>query len=186
MKGSLVHRSVPEEAEDDVVLLAVVDLEPQTRCQREVGSDDCMPPHEVFVGVEEMHGAALTSTATGGFSVEFGHDTLREHPGGEGMSMVPVSSNGVVLVGVNTLESTNGDSFLAGVDMTEPANFALEVNLVGRLLELPNQHHPAVHLKETLVPEFVNELFLPLCVHLKFSQSVLDDLTGGSFSYVGS
>jgi hypothetical protein len=63
----------------------------------------------------------------------------------QGIAMVPVVTQYVVIV-PSGIERPDRDRLLADVEVEEPTHLGLGIRLGGMFLEMPDQHHLAVHV----------------------------------------
>ena len=89
-----------------------------------------------------MHRAALALGASGGLAVKFGHAFVHAHADGEGVAVVAVGRDDVVVV-AHEGGRAHRDGLLAIIEMEKTAHLARVVNL-GRLqFEAPDANHAA-------------------------------------------
>ena len=98
VEGALVHGAVAEEADADLVALAVLDGEGDAGGDGDVAADDGVAAQEARLGVEEVHRAALALGAAGGLAQHLGHAGAGIHAAGQGVAVVAIGGDDVVVV----------------------------------------------------------------------------------------
>ncbi len=162
MEGTLVDSTVSHVAEGGTLDAFVFESESETRTQGCLAADDAVASPEVFIGGEVVHGASFAFGAAGGFAEELGHAFVHGHADHEGMSVVAVSGDKVVVFLVAGGDGADGYGFLADVEVQESADVALLVGTQGTLLEATDANHVAVEgdfvlFRESLVDGMVCE-----------------------------
>ncbi len=92
-----------------------------------------------------MHRAALALGAAGDLAVELGHEGLGVHADGDGMAVVAVGGDDVIVL-AHERAGADGDGFLADVEVEEAADLAGIIDREAALLEAADAHHLAVEL----------------------------------------
>ena len=90
-----------------------------------------------------MHGAATSLAAAGLLAEELGHDRLGVGTTLDGMDMIAVAGDDIVLTGARRFQHTVGTGLLAGIQMQETADLALHIGLMAALLEAAGKEHLA-------------------------------------------
>ena len=140
VKNALVDRAVAEVGKTATFEALVFEGESDAETERRLAGHDAVPAPVIFVRREKVHRPALALRATGGLAEEFGHAFIHRHADHEGVSVVAVSGDGVV-VRSHEREGADGDGFLADIQMQEAAHFALLVKFQRRLLEAADAQH---------------------------------------------
>ena len=99
-----------------------------------------------------MHGAAFALGATGDLAVELGHERLGIHADGHRVSMIPIRGDDVVVL-AHEGAATDGDRFLADVEMQESADLFGLVGAQGAFLKATDADHLAMKLDLFLLGE---------------------------------
>ena len=137
----LVHGAVAEVADADRVLALVLAGEGDAGGQRDVAADDRVAAEEALLGVEEVHRAALALGAAGVPAQELGHRLVGPHPPGQGVAVVAIGGDDVVVLAEDA-DRTDGDRLLSAIEVAEAADLAAHlVELVRLLLESADQQH---------------------------------------------
>ena len=92
-------------------------------------------------GIEEMHRSALAPRDSGKLAEELGHEGLGIEPAGQGMAMVPVCREHVILRKIEGGNRADRYGFLTCIEMAETAYLPQSVHLAGLLLECPYKLH---------------------------------------------
>src|ERR1700716_4609567 len=100
MKGPNVYRGLAEEAHAQLVPAPILDGEADAGGDWDVSANDSVPTEEIRLGVEDMHGAALATRASGVAAEQLRHDGARTHSASERLSVIAVRGDDVV-VGAN-------------------------------------------------------------------------------------
>ena len=137
VKFALVDGAVAEEAYGNAVFVLVLAGERESGGDRHLSANDGVSAHKVLFQVEQVHGAALAAAAAGRLAAEFGHGDFGGHALCEGVSVVAVVADDVV-VGAQGGYCADGDGFFADVQMQEAADFALHVETSARFLKASN------------------------------------------------
>ena len=140
MEGADVDSRFSEEANADLIAATILDREANSRRDRNVTADDPVSAEEVRVGIENVHGAALTTGAAGVAAKELGHDCPRTDPARESLSVVAISRD-YVIIGADHRHHAGRDRFLSDVQVTEAADFSEGVRFSAALLEAALEEH---------------------------------------------
>lgn len=95
---ALVDGTIAEVAEGAAFEAFVFEAVCEAEAEGGLAGDDAVAAPVVFVGGEEVHGAAFSFGAAGGFAEEFGHAFVHVHADGEGVGVAAVGGD-VVVVG---------------------------------------------------------------------------------------
>ena len=136
----MIDRAIAEEAHGGTFEAFVFQPISQPEPERGLAADDAVAAPVVLVRREEVHGAALAFGAAGGFAVKLGHALVHAHADGEGVAVVAVGGDDVVVV-AHERAGADGDGFLADVEVEEAAHFAAVVLLERLLLEAAHAEH---------------------------------------------
>ncbi len=147
VEGTLVDGTVAEVAECDAVFLTVLGSPAETGGQRNVATDNRVTTEEILFFVEEVHGAALAVGASGDFAVEFGEERGEFHAARDGVAVVAVGGDDVIL-GAGGGDGADGDGFLADVEVAESADLLLLVGLGAFDFKLSDEAHLAVPVEQ--------------------------------------
>ena len=142
MKLALVDRTVAQETEDNIVVLAVAGSECQTDGDGHLGAHDGVAAHETSVRVEEVQGAA---SGARGLSAQLGHGELGVHTFGQSVAVVAVVADDVIGV-TERGDGPDGHGLLARIQMQEPLDHALHVQAAGGFLKAADQKHAPVEV----------------------------------------
>ncbi len=93
------------------------------------------------------HGAAPALAAAGGFAEKLGHNGLAVQAPGQGLAVVPVVGDDVIL-GLQVGNGPHGNGFFATVNVEEPLDIPPGVLALRLSLELPDQLHLVVKFQE--------------------------------------
>ena len=95
----MVGGSIPHEAKAGPLCSLVFDGIGNAESKWSLSADDTVTAPKVFVGREKVHRATLTLRAPRFLAVEFGHALVHLHAYGDGMTMIPVGRDDVILFG---------------------------------------------------------------------------------------
>ena len=149
MKGSDIHRSLAEEAHTHLVPAAILDGEADAGRNRNVSTDDSMTAEEICLGVENVHGPALSTRAAGLAAEQLGHDGSRAHSARERLTVITVRGDYVV-VGANHGHHAGRDCFLSDIEVAESADFSERIGFGAALLEASLEEHRVKQLAPEL------------------------------------
>jgi len=110
-----VHRSFAEKADAHFVAAQVLAGERETGSEGYVAADDAVAAHEAFLGIEEVHGAALALGAARRLPEQLRHHRVGRDPLDERLAMLAVGADDVVVV-LQRRERADGDRFLSDVE----------------------------------------------------------------------
>ena len=140
VEAALVHRAVAEEAHGRAFQPLVFQPIGQPEPERRLSADDAVAAPIVLVRREEVHRAALAFRAARGFAIKLGHALVHAHADGEGVAVVAVGGDDVVIV-AHERAGADGDGFLADVEVEKAAHFSAVVLLQRLLLKAPHPQH---------------------------------------------
>jgi hypothetical protein len=109
--------------------------------QRERPADQRVSAHEAVLHVEDMHGSAPALADTGFPGEQFRHDFLRIGAGLDGVHMIAVTGDHVVVPNPRGLQHTKGAGLLTRIEVQEATNIALHVCLVAALFKAAREQH---------------------------------------------
>ena len=140
VEGALVDRAIAEVAEAAAFAAEVFEAVGEAEAERGLAGDDAVAAPEVLVRREEVHRAALAFRAAGLFAEHFRHALVHAHADGEGVAVVAVGGDEVVIRPAER-DGADGDGFLADVEVEEAADFAALVVFQAGLLEAADADH---------------------------------------------
>ena len=143
MHGSLVDGPVPHERHAGALYPLVLQAVGEPGAERHLAADDAVAAPEIAGGIEEMHRAAFSLGASRGLPVELGHERVHLHPDGDGVSVVAVRGDDMVVL-AHEGAAADGDGLLADVQVKEAADLLRLVRAQAPLLEPPDAHHQPV------------------------------------------
>ena len=79
--------------------------------------------------------------AAGFFAVEFGHHFFRIGAALDGMDMIAVAGDHIIVTGTRGFHHAETAGFLAGVEVEKATDFAFDVSLIAAFFEAACQHH---------------------------------------------
>ena len=144
---AFVDGPVTEEAQDHLVIAAVLNGKGDAGRYAELSTDNGVAAHEVQLGAEQVHGAALALAAAGDLAHQLRHNFVAGHATGESLAVVPVMGHDVV-VGAQGVDGSDGDGFLAVVDVKETLDVASGVLPFRLSLKLSNELHLPVKTEQ--------------------------------------
>ena len=112
-----------------------------------LGGDDPVPAEEPVGAIEHVHRSALALGASGDLAEHLGHACLGGHAACKRVPVISVRGDDRI-IGVHATDGADGDGFLPGVDVAEPADLGLLVGLHGAVLELTDELHIAEPFEE--------------------------------------
>jgi hypothetical protein len=92
--------------------------------------------------------------STGVFTKEFGHEFIDVEATSDGMTMVTVVGEDVVL-GLQIGNGADAGGFFTDIEMQKPADFGTSIHLLAFFFETPNQHHLAVKFDQLGITEMI-------------------------------
>src|SRR5581483_3823634 len=96
----------------DLVGLLVLGGEREAGGERERLADEGVAAHEVHAWIEDVHRAAAAARGAGLLAVELGHHLARRRAGLDGVDVVAVAGNDVVVATLGHLEHAGRDRLL--------------------------------------------------------------------------
>src|SRR5438105_299188 len=145
VKSALIDRAISEKTKGEAVFVSVLAGESQPAGERDVRADNRMPAVHVMSLIEKMHRSAQTAGATSFLAEKFGHASIGRRPTSEGMGVVAICSDQVIIV-TNRCDRASHDGLLSNIEMTEPADFLRLILLTRTFLKTPNEQHQPEHL----------------------------------------
>ena len=143
MEGALVVGGVAEEADADLVAALHLDGLGNAGRERKRSADQCVAAHETVLHVEDVHGAAAPLADAGLLAKQLRHDRARVRAGLDGVHVIAIAGNDVVMTGPGRLQHTVGAGLFTRIQVQESADVAFDIGLVAALLETPcKQHFP--------------------------------------------
>src|ERR1700720_983846 len=142
MKGALVDCAIPKITEAASAEPFVLEPEGEAQAERRLAADDPMTTPVILVRGEEMHRAPLAFGAPCGLAEELRHTGFHVHANGQGVSVVAVGGDDVVIV-PQKRDRADSDSLLARVKMEKATHFSQVVIFERGLLEPPDPEHLA-------------------------------------------
>ena len=148
MHGALVNGTIAHERHGGAFVALVFYAVSQAYAEWNLTADDAVAAPVIALGREKMHRASFAFRATGNFAVEFSHEGLGIHADRDGVTVVAVSGNNVVMF-AHERTATYGDGLLAVIKMEEstdvsPASSVLAgVSAVAALFKAADAHHLA-------------------------------------------
>src|SRR3569623_1942759 len=143
VEGALVVRGVAEEADRDLVGLLHLDGLGHADRERERTADQRVAAHEMMFDVEDVHGAAAAFARSRLFSVELGHHLFGIGAAFDGMHVVAITGDHIVVTRTRRLQHAVAAGLLAGIKMEESTDLALHIGFVAALLKTPREKHLA-------------------------------------------
>ena len=143
--GALVDGAVAHERHRGPLQALVLDGVGEAGAERDLAADDAVPAPEIAGRIKIMHRAALALGAAGGLAVELGHERLGVHPDGDGVAVIAVRRDDVV-VRAHQGAGADGDRLLADVKVEEAADLLRLIGAEAALFETPDAHHLAMQL----------------------------------------
>ena len=128
MVSALVHRAVAHETERAAFQTFVFEPVSESQPERCLTADDSVSAPVVFVGSEKVHRSALATRATGGFSKKFCHAFIHAHSHSEGVSVVAVGRDDMVVF-THERNGSHGYRLLPDIEVEESTHHALVVIL---------------------------------------------------------
>ena len=116
LEFTFVQRAVAHETQGYPIFAVILAGQGQPGGDGQLPADDGVATHEVLGGVEKVHGAAFPLADTGGLAKKFRHDAAGIQSPGQGMAVVPVVGDHVVLVRQGC-DRADGDGFFTSVDV---------------------------------------------------------------------
>ena len=147
VEGADVGGAIAEHAEDHIFGLAIPDSPATTGGERKVAADDPVAAHEAQPGVEHVHRSAATVRGARLFSEELGHHRLGVDAASDGVAMLSVAGEDVV-VGLEGLDAPDHCRLLAQVEVAVAADLGLGVLLLCALLEPADELHLTVKAQQ--------------------------------------
>ncbi len=141
VKGALVVGGIAQKADGDFIAALELDAFADSRCQRERTAHQRIAAHETVLHVEDVHGTAAAFGRTGFLAVQFSHDLFRIGAALDGMHVVAVAGDDVVITGARGFHHAVAAGFLAGVKMQKAADLAFDVGLIATFLKTAVHHH---------------------------------------------
>jgi hypothetical protein len=141
MESALVVGGIAEEADGDLVAALHLDGLGHTGGQREGTAHQGIAAHEMVLRIENVHGAAATLAAAGLLAEQLGHHGLGVGTAFDGMDMVAVAGDDVVMTRARGFHDAETAGLLAGVEMEEASNLAFHIGFVATLLEAAREQH---------------------------------------------
>src|SRR5262249_18981450 len=138
METALIYRTVAEERQCDTLLALILYGKPQPGGDQQLGPDDRLAADHVVRVAVHVHRAALALAAAGGLAKQLGHHGLRLDPPEDGMPVLAVAADDVVLW-LQCRERANPCRLLPDVEMEEAADLAECIFLGRLLLETPDE-----------------------------------------------
>ena len=171
---ALVDGAVAEEAEHYLIVAAVLDGEGDAGGDAQLTADDGVAAHEVELRAEQMHGPALALAAAGGLAHQFGHHFVAAHASGQGLAMVAVVGDDVIIV-AQGVDGADGDGFLAVIDMEKAFDVASRVLAFRLSLELTDELHLPVETEQIVFGQIGH---IRCFQHVNSSQAVMNGWLG--------
>ena len=146
--GALVDGAIAHERHGRAFVALIFYAVSEAHSEGDLAADDAVAAPVIALGRKEMHRAAFAFGATGDFAVELGHEGLGVHADGDGVTVVAVGGDDVVMF-AHERTATDGDGLLAVIKMEEaadvgPAGGVLAgVGAVAALFEAADAHHLA-------------------------------------------
>ena len=118
-----------------------------------MGAHDGVSAVEAVLDAEQVHGAALAARAAGDLAEELGHDALGRHSLGQGVTVLPVGADPVILRPADG-RYTSGHGLLTVVEVAESADLPLLIILGHPQLKPAHQNHLVINVAERLRVDF--------------------------------
>jgi len=141
--GALVDGAVAHERKAGALAAEVFQAEREAGPERDLAADDAVATPEIARWIEKMHGTALALGTAGDPAVELGHEGIEVHAHGNGVAVVAIRRDHLVVL-LHHRAATDGDRFLADVEMKEPADLAGLVGAQAAFLEAADAHERPV------------------------------------------
>ena len=100
---ALVDGAVAKEAQDDLIIAAILDGEGDAGGDAQLAADDGVAAHEIQFVAEQVHGAALAIAAPGGLAHQLGHDLLATYATGQRLTVIAVVGDDVIVLAEGVL-----------------------------------------------------------------------------------
>jgi hypothetical protein len=197
VERALVDGAVPEEAEADLVRPAQPDPVAHARGQREVSAHDAVPAEVAGGHVVEVHRPALAAADPRELAAQLGEEQARIRAPGQRITVIAVVGDQVV-VRAHLADGAHADGLLADVEVEEPADLALDVELGTALLEaayeehLPVQRQRLISIHLPLFRSSVVQALIPLgpgsvnaLPYVRLGRSGIPHCAGGSSRWAG-
>jgi len=140
VEGALVVGGVAQETDGDLVAPLHLDGLGHAGGEGEGPAHQGVTAHETVLHVEQVHGAPAALGAAGLLAEQFGHHRLGIGAALDGMDVIPVAGDDVVVAGPGRLHHPVHAGLLAGVEMEETTDLAFHVGFVATLLEAPRRN----------------------------------------------
>jgi hypothetical protein len=111
MESTLVHRAIAEEAQRRAFDAAIFQTVREAETQRRLAGHDAVTAPVVLVRREVVHRAALAARATGRLAEELGHALVHAHPDRQGVAVVAVGGDDVIVRPITETVPTATDSW---------------------------------------------------------------------------
>lgn len=145
---AVVGRAVTDEAEDDAILIHVLDLERDACRQRQMPADNRIAAPEVVIARREVHRAAFAAADAGALAHHLGHQGFGVDAARQRNAVIAISGDDVILL-AQCGQRTNADRLMAAVEVQVNArDLLLFVKLVAHHLELPDEYHLIVPIEQ--------------------------------------
>ena len=128
MVGALVHRTVAHETERAAFQTFVFQPISESQTEWRLAADDSVSAPVVLIGSEKVHRTALATRATSGFSEKFCHAFIHAHSHSEGMPMVAVGRDDMVIF-THQRNCSHSHRLLPDIEVEESTHHALVVIL---------------------------------------------------------
>jgi len=165
VESSLVHGTVSEKTGTDASLTPVFRSKGQSHRNGKLTADNGVAAHEGQIRVKEVHGTALALADSGGLAKQFGHDPLRVGAPNNGLGVLAVGGQNVIIT-MQTGGSSDSHRFLPAVKMEKTGDVPLGILFGTRFLELAAESHLLIKFQQLLIgqncPEFCIHEYLVL------------------------
>ena len=145
VKGALVIGGITQKTDGDFVASLELDGLGYPGCQRERAAHQRIAAHEMLAGIENVHGAAASLGRAGFLAIQFGHNLPGIRTALDGMNMITVAGDHIVITRAGRFHHAIAAGFLARVQMQEAADLAFDVSLIAAFFKTAVHHHFAEH-----------------------------------------
>ena len=142
MKTALIDRPVTKVTETNLVATPVLVRKGNPCRQRNMAAHNRVATQKAPLCLEEVHRATLAARTACGLAQKFSHGRLWIHPTRQGMAVVAISGDQVVIVSQHA-DRSDRTRLLAIVKMAKATNFLILIEKSGSLLKSSDQMHLA-------------------------------------------
>ena len=140
MEKADIGCAVAEHTDSHAVILAIRIAQRQARRDRQVRAHNGMPTPEIQLGISHVHRTAFAFGAARGLPQQFCHNRVGADPGIDRHPMIAVCGDHPVLRLAGG-DQPGADGLLPDIQVQEPPNFALLLELRSGFLHQADQDH---------------------------------------------